>query len=317
MSVSAPGLASDLEVLDFALQALREGRPVALATIVGVDGPFSRPIGAQLAILESGAFVGSISGGCLESALAEEARLALELSENRILRYGAGSPFIDVRLPCGGGLDIFVDVHLEENVLDRALSIGSARGRFHLDIDTTALGAAMSCQPEGSASEPGNAFRRSYHPTPRLVLAGRGWEIVALSQLAKESGFEVCVLSQEPATLEYCRPFASELVALRTPGQGADFSLDADSAFVCLFHEHEWEVALLERALETAAFYVGALGSRKTSAERMTALRERGLAGSQLERLRGPIGLFHAQAPRALAVSALAEIMSELPRQAV
>lgn len=310
MSVSAPGLASDLDVLEHALQALQAHRQVALATIVGLAGPFSRPLGAQLSILESGSFVGSISGGCLETALAEEAKAALEASGNRMLRYGEGSPFIDVRLPCGGSLDIFVDAHPDQAALEDAVRFGRSRRTFFLDVDTRSSGSAITFGPGESGDPACGVYRRVYRPVTRIVLAGRGWEIVALSQLASEVGHEVCVLSQEAATLEYCRPFADQLIPLRTPAQSPEFQLDEYSAFVCLFHEHEWEVALLERVLASDAFYVGALGSRETSAKRITALRERGVAADSIERLHGPIGLFHAQSPRALAVSALAEIMS-------
>lgn len=308
--MAAPGLVTDLDVLAFAQKALRSGQRAALATIVGLDGPFSRPLGAQLAILENGSFVGSISGGCLETALCEEARNAIAKGENKLLRYGQGSPFIDVRLPCGGGLDILVDTRLQAEVLDQALDAGRSRRDFVLAIDLGAdpLSIRMAESTEGAAS---GTFFRKYHPVVRTVLAGRGWEIVALSQLACEAGYEVSVLSQEAATLEYCRPFASELIALNTPQRVPDFLLDRHSAFVSLFHEHEWEIALLEHALASSAFYVGALGSRQTSAVRKEQLLERGVARDQLERLRGPIGLFHAQAPRALAVSTLAQIMSE------
>ena len=310
MSVAAPGLVTDLDVLAFAQKALQSGQRAALATIVGLDGPFSRPLGAQLAILDNGSFVGSISGGCLETALCEEARDAIANGVNKLLRYGQGSPFLDVRLPCGGGLDILVDTHLEAAVLDQALDAGRSRRDFALSID---IGSAQQAMRMADTERSGSAktFIRKYQPVIRTVLAGRGWEIVALSQLAHEAGYEVSVLSQEAATLEYCRPFANKLIALNTPQRVPEFSLDRHSAFVSLFHEHEWEIALLEHALASSAFYVGALGSRQTSAVRMEQLVERGAGKDQLERLRGPIGLFHAQAPRALAVSTLAQIMSE------
>lgn len=311
MSVAAPGLVTDLDVLAFAQKALQAGQKAAIATIVGLDGPFSRPLGAQLAILETGSFVGSISGGCLETALCEEARDAIAKGENKLLRYGQGSPFIDVRLPCGGGLDILVDTHPQSEVLDQALEAGRARQEFALAIDLRATGQAMTMAPGTGEQGQADTFIRKYHPVVRTVLAGRGWEIVALSQLAYESGYEVSVLSQEAATLEYCRPFASELIALNTPQRVPDVRLDRHSAFVSLFHEHEWEIALLEHALASPAFYVGALGSKQTSATRMEELVARGVDKAGLDRLHGPIGLFHAQAPRALAVSTLAQIMSE------
>ncbi len=314
MSVAAPGLANDLDVLTFALRAVQSGQRVALATITGVEGPFSRPVGAQLAIVENGSFVGSISGGCLETALCEEARDAIAAGRNKNLRYGQGSPFVDVRLPCGGGVDVFVDAHVDQDVLAAAVEAGIGRRDFSLVIDTGNAGTAMRFQSGMASHGEAGAFVRVFRPTVRLVMAGRGWEIVALSQLADEAGYEVCVLSQESATLEYCRPFARELISLSLPDRAPEFDLDSSSAFVCLFHEHEWEIPLLERALESTAFYVGALGSKKTSAERVELLKAKGVQARSLDRLRGPIGLFHAQSPRALAVSTLAQIMSEVSK---
>lgn len=315
MTVPAPGLASDLEVIEFASQTLQAGQGAALATIVGVDGPFSRPLGAQLAIAEGGTFAGSISGGCLENALCEEAVQALQAGVNKTLRYGEGSPFVDVRLPCGGGLDIFLDTHLNPATLTEAIRLGHARKPFSLAIDTSASGEAMNLTGP-SSDEPSSRFTREFLPTVRLVLAGRGWEIVALSQAAHQVGYEVAVLSQEAATLEYCRPFARTLTSLQTPARAPDLELDAQSAFVCLFHEHEWEIALLTDALRSPAFYIGALGSRQTSQARLPVLRDRGLTDTELDRLHGPLGLFHAQAPHTLAISALSEIMSKLPVRA-
>jgi xanthine dehydrogenase accessory factor len=79
------------------------GMRTALVSLAGIDGGAPRPIGAQMAVAEDGRAVGYISGGCLEGALIAEARVAMAEGHNRLVRYGAGSPYIDVRLPCGGG----------------------------------------------------------------------------------------------------------------------------------------------------------------------------------------------------------------------
>lgn len=311
MSLSAPGLASDHEVLRFALRTLEVDQLVALATVVGVDGPFSRPIGAQLAIASDGTFVGSISGGCLETALCTEAQTALADSENKLLRYGEGSPFHDVRLPCGGGIDLFLDTHVAPTVLSEVLNAVERREERSIAIDTTsASGPAMSIVRTGQTEVASELFVRSFRPRPRIVLAGRGWEIVALSELVSAAGYELAVLSQEPATLEYCKQFTDDLVRLTTPGRSPELKFDKQTAFVCLFHEHEWEVGLLEQAVRSDAFYVGALGSKQTSETRRELLGQRGLVSAEVDKIHGPLGLFHAQSPRALAISALAQIMS-------
>ena len=131
-----PGLAGDLDVLAFAEAELAAGRPAALITIVGLDGPFSRPLGAQLAVAGDKRFAGSISGGCLEQALTEEAQIAMREGTNRVLRYGRGSPYLDVRLPCGGGIDLHVDPSPDRALLQRAIALGQVRKSFALGFQS-------------------------------------------------------------------------------------------------------------------------------------------------------------------------------------
>lgn len=305
---TAPGLTSDIGVLLFAAEELAQGRPVALVTIVGLDGPFSRPMGAQLAVAADRRFVGSISGGCLEKALTEECQLALQAGANRRVRYGRGSPYLDVRLPCGGGIDLFIDICPNEAALHRAIEAARQRQPFVMAFRQDTDNSALSVIDHHSAIK-GDHFQRRFEPRLRLILAGRGWEIVAMSELAQTLDIEIIVASQEPATLDFCRPYADQLLTLTVPAHPPSLPLDSYSALACLFHEHEWEAPILLDALRSEAFYVGALGSRQTHARRVETLRELGAGSDDIARLKGPIGLFASRDPRSVALSALAEIM--------
>ncbi len=309
MSAAArpPGLASDLDVLAFAHAELAAGRPAALVTITGLDGPFSRPLGAQLAVASDRRFAGSISGGCLEQALTEEAQGAIRDGVNRMLRYGAGSPYLDVRLPCGGGIDLHVDASPDRDVLARALALGRAREPFAFAFDPASQRSSLRLIASSEEAAEGEFVRR-FEPRLRLVLAGRGWEIVAMSQMAQPANVELVVASQEPATLDFCKPYASELIRLTTPANAPSLPLDSHTALACLFHEHEWEAPILLDALRSPAFYVGALGSRQTHQRRIETLHALGAGADDIARLKGPIGLFASRDPRSLAISALAEI---------
>lgn len=312
MSVPAlpPGLASDLDVLEFAHAELSAGRPAALVTITGLDGPFSRPLGAQLAVAGDRRFAGSISGGCLEQALTGEAQGAIRDGVNRMLRYGTGSPYLDVRLPCGGGIDLHVDASPDRDVLARAIALGRARKSFALAFDPRSQRSSLRLLvtlDDATEAE----FIRQFEPRLRIVLAGRGWEIVAMSQMAQTANVELVVASQEPATLEFCKPYATELIQLTTPANAPQLPLDSHTAMACLFHEHEWEAPILLDALRSPAFYVGALGSRQTHRRRIETLQALGAGAGDIARLKGPIGLFASRDPRSLAVSALAEISME------
>ena len=305
-----PGLARDLDSLNFAVDQHRAGARVALVTIVGLDGPFSRPLGAQLAVTEDGRFVGSVSGGCLEAALTEEAMGAIRAGRNRTLRYGVGSPYIDVRLPCGGGIDLVVDAAPDMGVLERAVALGNARKPFALAFDPLSTSTSLRLLEQAAPyAGSGGEFVRRFDPGLRLVLAGRGWEIVAMARLARQAASEIVVASQESATLDYCRPHAERLIHLTTPTNIPPMPIDDCTAVACLFHEHEWEIGLLMDALRSPAFYVGALGSRQTHARRLETLRALGLGPDDLERLKGPIGVFRSYDPMSLSISALAEIV--------
>ncbi len=93
-----------------------------------------------------------------------------------------------------------------------------------------------------------------------------------MSQLAQTADVELVVASQEAATLEFCRPYADQLIQLTMPNAAPKLPLDAHTAVACLFHEHEWEAPLLLDALRSPAFYVGALGSRQTQQRRVETL---------------------------------------------
>ncbi len=305
-----PGLASDLNVLEFAYAELVAGRPAALVTITGLDGPFSRPLGAQLAVAGDRRFAGSISGGCLEQALTEEAQGAIRDGVNRMLRYGTGSPYLDVRLPCGGGIDLHVDASPDRELLGQAIELGRARKSFAFAFDPSSQRSSLRLVDNFAAARAGE-FLRQFEPGLRIVLAGRGWEIVAMSQMAQTANVELIVASQEPATLEFCKPYAADLIRLTTPANAPRLPIDDHTAVACLFHEHEWEAPILLDALRSPAFYVGALGSRQTHERRVDTLRALGAGAEDIARLKGPIGLFASRDPRSLAVSALAEISME------
>jgi xanthine dehydrogenase accessory factor len=313
-SQSPPGLASELDVLAFAAAELAAGRPAALATITALDGPFSRPVGAQLAVAADQRFVGSISGGCLEAALTEACLAAINAGTNRTLRYGTNSPYIDVRLPCGGGVDLAVDVHLDRALLERAIALGKARRTFSLVFDPASQRSSLRLE-EGIAIPGGGEFVRRFDPRLRIVLAGRGWEIVAMAKLARSSDCEIVVASQEAATLDFCAPYADQLIHLTIPAATPPMPLDPHTAVACLFHEHEWEGRLLLDALRSPAFYVGALGSRQTHARRLEILAALGATPGEIARLKGPIGLFYTRDPKMLAISALAEILEARSQQ--
>lgn len=247
---------------------------VGLCTIVGIDGSFSRRIGAQLAVLPDGSTIGSLSDGCLEAQLAAD---LADAHRAAVRRYGRGSSKIDFRLPCGGGLDIHLDPAPDRNACRQAMERLRTRMTAQLHV--------------------GQDFVRQYIPSMHLVVLGEGPEVEALGKLCDAMGAQSTVLDK------------TELV-LGKPAAGLRF--DAWTAFVLLFHDHEWELPLIQQALSSDVFYLGAQGGEKARTDRALGLAAIGVPEEQIARVRSPIGLIPScKSPQALALSALAEIVGE------
>lgn len=244
----------------------------ALCTVTAIDGSWSRRVGAQLAVMPDGSTCGSLADGCLERALADEAARG---GAPRSLRYGRGSPFVDIRLPCGSGVEVFLDPRPDHAALRAAVAGLEARRPVSLSV--------------------GDGFVRRYLPRLRLVVPGSGPEVAALARLARAQGI----------ACEVALPLGEDGGALSL-GRAPDLALDAWSAVAVLFHDHEWERAILPWALASDAFYVGAQGGRAAR-----EARAEWLDAAALAKLRSPVGLIpHTRTPSTLALSVLAEIVA-------
>jgi xanthine dehydrogenase accessory factor len=256
---------------------------VGLCTIVGIEGSFSRRVGAQLAVGPDGSITGSLADGCLEKQLAREV-LEAAGTDPFVRRFGAGSPLIDFRLPCGSGLDILI-----EPAPDRDLC--------------RAVVARLDARQAGALDLPGPDWlllQRRYIPPLRLVLLGEGPELAALAAIATAAGVMVerHAIGQDAA------------LALGRRPQGLE--ADAWTAVVLLFHDHEWEQAILEWALETPAFHIGAQGGAEARAGRAQRLAQGGASAADLARITSPVGLIpRSREPGVLAISILAQVTAE------
>ncbi|WAT17747.1 XdhC family protein [Aurantiacibacter sp. MUD11] len=252
---------------------------VGLCTIANIEGSFSRRLGAQLAVLPDGSVVGSLADGCLEQELARE---VVSGGERRVIRYGAGSPKIDFRLPCGGGLDILIDPVPDTAACAAAVEQLKQRAEARLALP-----------------EPSPLAVRRYVPQLRLVLFGEGPELAAMAHVAEASGMAVEAHGRDDGGL-----------SLGQLPEG--IAADRWTAIVLLFHDHEWERAILEWALTTPAFFIGAQGGAPARAQREADLVGAGFAPEQVARIASPIGtVMHSREPLALALSTLAGISGE------
>ncbi len=241
---------------------------VALCTIVGIEGSFSRRLGAQLAVLPDGSTIGSLADGCLESQLASDAR---DSSEPVIKRYGSGSPLIDFRLPCGGGLDILVDPAPDRAACRKAASLLDRRKPVILPL------------PDNSG-----LTQRHYIPALKIAAIGESPELDALAAIGSAAGIDIAI--------------QTELTALP--------DLDRWSAIILLFHDHDRERDILAQAVKGDAFYIGAQGGETARNARIMQLLADGVSEEKIARIRGPIGSVPGcRTPTALALSILSEVV--------
>lgn len=266
---------------DHAALRFAAANDAALCTLVNIEGSFSRRLGAQIAIAADDRTIGSLADGCLEQELATQAQAARTAGTPIVLRYGSGSPFIDFRLPCGSGLDILIDPFPVRTELAAAVATLDGRRPAILELPCDASGLLR---------------QRTYMPALRLVVLGGGLEAGALARLASAYGVNV----------ELVEPGGG--LAL---GRAPETPADRWTAIVLLFHDHEWEREVLDWALSTDAFYIGALGGRAARDDRQAWLRRSGCDQASIARVHSPVGLIpKARDAQVLALSVLAEVVA-------
>lgn len=261
--------------------------PVALAIITGVEGPSYRPLGATMVIDAQGRSRGSLSSGCIEQDVILHAKQALSDGQIRDLRYGAGSPYRDLALPCGGGLDIRIIPAPDQVALKNARSQIGLRQEAQLTIDPLVLNIL---------------------PQPRFLVLGKGPEARCFAALALAAGYPVELFSPDDETR---RDFAhgGAMTGAEWP-QG--LQIDPRTAVTLFFHDHDWEPPLLQAALASPAFFVGAQGSMRAHRARCEALMLRGVSPQDIGRLASPFGVIPSvRDPRTLAASVLAQVLDQ------
>ncbi|MBY3222599.1 XdhC family protein [Rhizobium laguerreae] len=274
------------ELLRFATDAHCLGA-AALATLVEIRGGAARTLGAHMAVAADGRFCGYVSGGCVEAAVAAEALLAMKDGRDRTIKLGEGSPFFDIVLPCGGGISIAIhvlkDVGAIQHVLDR-LGQRQAAGLVYSPARQTLISAdppLRTCWSEGD-------FLTVYRPRTRVVLSGQALEAQAVARLAEASGYDVII---------------------RGRGERVADTIDPFTAVVLLHHDIDAEAAILEAALHSPGFYIGALGSTRTHHRRVERLTAMGFRRDNIGRIKAPIGMFGpTRDATSLALSVLADI---------
>lgn len=339
-----------------------DGVDVGRAVVVRTFGSAPRPEGAVLLYAADGRIAGSVSGGCVEGAAAEEIEHARATGRARVIRYGISDEQAwDVGLACGGTIDVLIEPALPAPVATAArqslgagghgsavitpLPADSPPGTFgphepgtgappatelvlHDDgrLDGTLGSPTLDAELAAAARE---ALRRGLSRTveigersyfvevfpvrPRLVVVGAVEVARSLVRLARELGFETVVIDGR-ATFATAERFPDvDRLIVGWPDEVADeIGLGPNDAVAVLTHDVKFDEPAIVAALTRGCRYVGAVGSKKTQADRRARLMEAGVTEADLARLRGPVGLdLGGRAPAETALAILAEIVAE------
>lgn len=322
-------------MIETADEWIKKGKQVALATVIATWGSSSRPVGSQMVVDENGMFEGSVSGGCVEGAVVDEALAVIEGGTPKRVFFGVSQDQAwDVGLACGGEIEIFVEKVTWQSDLNRLVGFRAANRpaclitdladgeKFLVPLDAPEAVNALAPDIRGQVEkiEQGeqnrmvsagsrNVFLHVFYPPPEMIIVGAVHIAKPLSQFARTAGYQVVIVDPREAFANPER-FPGVPMHVDWPDDAMEqMRLHHRTAVVALAHDPKIDDPALMTALGSDAFYIGVLGSRKTHKERLQRLGQAGFPDDTLERIHGPVGLdIGAVAPAEIAIAIMAEI---------
>ena len=312
----------DFDVVGTALSWLEAGHRVAFGTVAKTWGSSPRPPGSMMVIRDDGQVAGSLSGGCIEDDLIRRLRDGeLDLQRPALTTYGSDAEEAQrFGLPCGGTVRIVLEPLVGKTWLhDLRDALESGRGfERRLDLETGEV-AILDSAEQPRVSFDGRELRTVYGPRYRLLIIGAGQLSRYVASMASMLDYDVTVCDPRP---EYHEGWSSientTLSAMMPDDLAAQMKLDAHSAVLALTHDPKLDDMALMEVLKTPAFYIGALGSRRSNEARRARLLELDVTPEQIARLHGPVGLkLGGSTPPEIAVSIIAEMTAVRHRQQI
>jgi xanthine dehydrogenase accessory factor len=340
----------------------RQGTDAGRAVVVRTFGSAPRPEGAVLLAADDGRLIGSVSGGCVEGAAAEEIERARRTGSQRVIRYGISDEQAwDVGLACGGTIDVLVQPSIPAALVDAAVRsvgptgqgaavvtplpadapppafgphepgtgappdptivVGESGGILEgstgdAETDRVLATAAARILDDGRSRtvEVGDRsfFVEAFPVRPRLVVVGAVEVARSLVRYAAELGYETVVVDGRGAFATAERFPGVDRIVVAWPDEAFDaLEVGPNDAVAILSHDPKFDEPAIVEAVRRGCRYVGAVGSRKTQADRRVRLAEAGLTGDEIARVRGPIGLdLGGRDPAETALAVMAEIVA-------
>ncbi len=320
------------DVLPTLIEWVAQGIRFATATVTQTWGSSPRPVGAVMGIRADGVVCGSVSAGCVESAVIEEALVSLTDGQPKDLVFGAleDSKYWELGLSCGGKIHVRITPEPNKGLVWARIEQNIEADIPFVVVTDYASGSQTLWVPGSPAPFPevevAYRSRRStevevagdrhfVHVLPRklrLVIVGSVHIAVSLVRFAQTLGFETLVIDPRPPFMSPERfPVLPDRMIAEWPEAAlAHLNLNEDTFAVVLTHDPKIDDVALAILLNSKVGYIGALGSRSTQDTRRATLAEQGFSEENLSRIHGPIGLsIGAKSPEEIALSIIAQIV--------
>ncbi len=317
----------DRDLLKIGAAWLDGSQPFASATVISTWGSAPREVGAFMLVDGDGQFLGSVSGGCVESAVVESALASMHTGEPRLVEFGVSDDdVLSIGLACGGQIQVLI----EPSVGSERHWIGYAYQALHdrnvstlmRELDVTNLDQPVVGTEWLRASDADfgrrteldidhSVFLQTFRPQRRAIIIGGVHIAQALVTGLQSLEFDVLVVDPREVWANAER-FPTCTIINQWPDDAlTDIGIDSETAIIALTHDPKFDDPALLLALNSSAFYVGALGGTKSANSRRLRLLENGLTGLEIDRLQSPVGLsIGAKGPSEITVSILAELIS-------
>lgn len=335
-----------LDILDTVQTWLNKKRPVALATVVSTWGSAPRVSGSKMAVTADMAMIGSVSGGCVENAVIQEALDGLQDGKPRLLQFGVSDDTAwDVGLTCGGKISIYVEpldtefwqiaadlvrrdspyaavTILEGNLAGKKVLVGSDGDGLYTSDGLAPNQIAMLADAAHQSLQTGqtkactvaefNVLIEVYVPRPRLIIVGGAHIAMALQKFAQQLGFQVMLIDPRKAFATPERfPDVTQILHTYPDKALLQIGLTAETYLAVLTHDPKIDDPALRTALPAGVRYIGILSSRRTHEKRLERLTVQGVDTNLFDQIRTPIGLnIGAKTPEEIALSIMAEIIA-------
>ncbi len=336
------------DIIDKLDQWRESDQEIAVTTVVETWGSAPRPVGSKMITTMTGGIAGSVSAGCVEGAVIQEAESVMSSGNPRLIEFGvADETAWEVGLACGGKIKVFIEPGFSLDSVYDTLKRNISKGlpfvtltflegsheiinkKLLIQADGTSIGdlivpeqaqtslqtamAYLENEKSGTVSllDGYEVFLEAHPLPPKLIIIGAVHLSEPLITIAKSIGFETILIDPREAFATRERfPHVDHLLQQWPQDVLSDLELDKSAHIVVLTHDPKLDDPALLLSLKSRARYVGALGSRRTNRKRMERLQKAGLSEDQLSRLHAPIGLdLGGRSSSEIAVSIMAEII--------